>query len=247
VTLFGRTIGVLAVALLMSSAAPAMPVVAEQRCTGAGVNLSYEAFIAGVNAGQASVQVSRVGSTYRVVGTARSKGLWESMQQWRAEYSVTGEVTPDQQVLPGHFYSLQTTPKKRREIHIEDGVLKETKNHKVRDPRPAQRGYDLLSAVFFLRMCQAQARVHTGRDGYDFTRISAPDDSTRCSYRVVDEEGADYRLELTYQRLAEFNVPSVVSVRGPLPGRMVLADSAAMSESELAGQHAGCSAGPPLR
>ena len=241
-----REIGILAVTLLATSVLQAAPAT-DESCPGSGLSLRYEAYIAGVNAGEANVQLSRVGTAYRVSGKARSKGLWESIQQWRAEYSVTGQLTPERLVAPKHFYSFQTTPKKRREIHIEDGILKETKNHKVRDPRPAQTGYDLLSALFFLPKCQAQARVHTGRDGYEFTRISAPAGAESCSYKVVAEEGSDYRLELTYRRLAGFNVPAVISVRGPLPGRMVLAESAVISESELEAQAAECTAGLSLK
>jgi len=212
--------------VLLASSTSAM-----EPCASTGLNLRYEAFIAGVNAGEASLQVSRKGAAYRVAGTARSKGLWESMQQWRAEYSVDGMLEAEAPAsaatvpAPGHFYSLQTTPRKRREIHIEDGILKETKNHKVRDPRPAQTGYDLLSALFFLPACHARARIHTGRDGYEFSRIDSAETDAVCDYAVIDEQGGDYRLKLTYQQLGGFTVPQVISVRGPLPGRMVLAES----------------------
>lgn len=221
----------------------------EQACAGNGLALRYEAYIAGVNAGQANLQVSRSGTTYQVAGTARSLGLWESIQRWRAQYSVTGELVREApasaqsaalstQLLPkpGHFFSLQTTPKKRREIHIEEGVLKETKNRKVRDPRPAQTGYDLLSALFFLPSCHSQARIHTGRDGYEFTRTGEAGEG--CSYKVLDEEGAAYRLELTYQQIAGLNVPNVIGVRGPLPGRMVLTESTPVDVQCGAGERA---------
>lgn len=209
-----------------------------RQCEPVGLSLRYEAYIAGVNAGQARLEVGQTGSGYRVAGTARSKGLWESMQQWRAEYSVEGElVAPAQGAesdqaqpllpAPGHFYSLQTTPRKRREIHIEDGVLKETKNHKVRDPRPAQSGYDLLSALFFLPACHPSARIHTGRDGYEFTRKATPTstDDAVCRYEVVDEDGGRYGLGLRYRRIIDFNIPAEINVRGPLPGRMLLVES----------------------
>gem|GEM_PF-130668 len=218
-------------------------------------NLKYEAFVAGIPAGEARLTLARqklaargaASFSYKVTGTARSKGLWESIQKWRAEYSVDGEVhhqsqTQGQQsetallsrvVLPGHFYSLQTTPKKRREIHIEDGVLKETKNNKVRDPRPAQTGFDLLSALFFLPACHPEVRVHTGRDGYTMRRTqpavpprgqldSAP--IMRCSYGVTDEEGGNYKMTLVYKRMGEFVVPADISAQGPVSGRMVLAE-----------------------
>lgn len=211
-------------------------------------NLAYDAFVAGIPAGEARLSLARrelpargaASFSYKVTGTARSKGLWESIQKWRAEYSVDGEVHQQVKteglsrvVLPGHFYSLQTTPKKRREIHIEDGVLKETKNNKVRDPRPAQTGFDLLSALFFLPACHPEVRVHTGRDGYTMRRVEplvpAQDqlDSRpimRCSYAVTDEEGGSYKMTLVYKRLGEFVVPVDISAQGPVSGRMVLAE-----------------------
>ncbi len=234
------------IALLAAIGSPAAvsekaPVVSEAgpaNCAATGLNMKYEAFIAGVNAGEANLLLTRENDSYRVEGTARSKGLWESIQQWRAEYSIDGKLLssvaqgsgPATLPVPGHFYSLQTTPKKRREIHIEDGVLSEIKNHNVRDPRPAQTGYDLLSALFFLPACHASARVHTGRDGYEFTRVEGvagqPSDQDTdpqlCNYAVVDEGGQRYKLGLTHGQYAGFSVPATILVRGPLPGRMVL-------------------------
>ncbi len=208
--------------------------------------LKYDAYVAGIPAGEARLTLARqqlatrgaASFSYKVTGTARSKGLWESIQKWRAEYSVDGEVHQQSRteglsrvVLPGHFYSLQTTPKKRREIHIEDGVLRETKNNKVRDPRPAQTGFDLLSALFFLPACHPEVRVHTGRDGYNMRRVepAAPSEGQpesapimRCSYQVIDEASGSYGMTLVYKRLGEFVVPGEITVQGPLSGRMVL-------------------------
>ncbi len=217
---------------------------------GKRVDLKYEAYVAGINAGEAALTLVRSGSdsggpksfSYRVAGTARSKGLWESIQPWRAEYSVDGEVrgdSPGPALSPGHFFSLQTTPRKQREIHIEQGVLREIKNHKVRDPRPAQSGFDLLSALFFLPPCHPEVQVHSGRDGYAMQRLrpkisliderepAVQDDIMRCSYRVTDDDGADYRMSLQYGRrggAGEFVVPAEIRVEGPLSARMVLVD-----------------------
>ena len=227
------------------------PVANPKQVPEAITDLKYDAFVAGIPSGEARLTLKRqqlrtrgsASFSYLVEGTARSKGLWESIQKWRAEYSVDGEVHHQGQqgatagvsrvVLPGHFYSLQTTPKKRREIHIEDGVLKETKNNKVRDPRPAQTGFDLLSALFFLPSCHPEVRVHTGRDGYTMRRAEPlipprgqldPAPVMRCSYRVTDEEGDNYKMTLVYKRLGEFVVPAEISAQGPVSGRMVLAE-----------------------
>jgi len=231
--------------LLWTEVTAAQEVVsAKEVVSGATATLKYEAYIAGIPSGEARLVLSRrdlaargaASFSYKVSGSARSKGLWESIQKWRAEYSVDGEVhqqTQGRVVLPGHFYSLQTTPKKRREIHIEDGVLNETKNNKVRDPRPAQTGYDLLSALFFLPACYPEVRVHTGRDGYEMRRVEpakAPENQPsstpimRCSYQVTDEEGGSYAMTLVYQQVGEFVLPSIITAQGPLSGRMVLTD-----------------------
>lgn len=218
--------------------------------TGAQLKLKYEAFVAGIPAGEAVMQLQRdpldrtdvSAYQYRVAGTARSTGLWESFQQWRAEYSVDGTVTREvaegnqerraqTMVLPGHFFSLQTTPRKRREIHIEDGILKETKNHKIRDPRPSQTGYDLFSALFFLPPCHPEVRVHTGRDGYSLQRSSPGDavdtqPSLNCRYRVRDDDGSEYKMKLTYAQRGGFVVPVEIVVQGPLNGRMRLVEPA---------------------
>ena len=231
--------------LLCSSLPLALAVGAEPVFEHPALELKYEAYIAGVNAGEATLSVRYDPSgggdrPYRIAGTARSKGLWEAIQQWRAEYSVTGHVGLQDGLSvtrPGHFFSLQTTPRKRREIHIENGILRETKNHKVRDPRPAQTGYDVLSALFMLPVCHAAARVHTGRDGYMLQRIAQVElDGRECSYRVTDEEGDRYRLRVRYAQRGVLEVPVELQVRGPVTGRLVLVAeprSAASPEPEL--------------
>jgi len=249
----GLMAGGLMVAVVLPTAAetnPAVPPVSgtEVRDPTKTVALKYLAYVAGIPSGEARMVLERRGLpargsssfSYNVAGTARSKGLWESIQKWRAEYSVNGEVHQQVRdggnrrlVLPGHFYSLQTTPKKRREIHIEDGVLRETKNNKVRDPRPSQTGFDLLSALFFLPACHPAVRVHTGRDGYEMRRIEPPKTAepgaetklvTRCRYQVTDDEGDNYQMMLVYGQRGDFIVPTEITAKGPVSGRMVLAE-----------------------
>ena len=243
--------GAVLVLCSLSTALAATPEVAGDR-----LELRYEAFVAGIPAGEAIMQLQREppiqagASAYRysVAGSARSTGLWESFQQWRAEYSVNGKVIRtlaegDKKtgvqitVSPGHFFSLQTTPRKRREIHIEDGILSETKNHKVRDPRPAQTGYDLLSALFFLPPCHPELRVHTGRDGYTLQRTGVGDKPATqpplsCSYRVRDDEGGEYKMKLSYGGRGSFTVPVEIVVHGPVNGRMRLVEPVVRASSK---------------
>ena len=70
--------------------APEASVTAEAKQT---VSLKYDAYVAGIPAGDAQLTLERqplpargaASFSYKVAGTARSKGLWESIQKWRAE------------------------------------------------------------------------------------------------------------------------------------------------------------------
>ena len=174
------------------------------------LRLQYAAQVAGVYAGDAEIVLGLDGNGYRVAGSARSAGVWERFQRWRARFSVQGLLAPGADPEMQRFYSLQTTPRKMREIVIADGVLNEIKNQKVRPPRAPLPGFDLLTAMFFVPDCRQAAAVHTGRHGYRLERQAGG--GAQCTYRVSDEDDAWWRLTVRYRELDGFRVPARITV-----------------------------------
>ncbi len=202
------------------------------------LQLRYEAYIAGINAGRARLRLRSAGAYYEVDGSARSKGLWEKLDKWRAKFGVHGQRL-GRSLQPARFFSLQTTDKKRREVVVEDGVLRVTKNAKIREPRPALPGFDLLSALFFLPPCAGSVDIHNGRDGYHLrlqgsaaatagvdaatAGVTAADSALQCAYDVIDEDGDTYVMTIDFRQIGSFTVPSEIVISGVVSGRLLLA------------------------
>ena len=105
---------------------------------------------------------------------------------------------------------------------VENDLLRVTKNHKKRDPRPALPGIDLLSALFLIpQPCEEALQVHTGRDGYRFN-LSAQLGELGCRYNVRSDEERDYQLVIAYRRLADLLIPQRIDIDGPLNGYLIL-------------------------
>lgn len=193
--------------------------------SGIKLQLHYDAYLGGLNVGTAQIQVSTANDAYSLVGSARSVGLWERFQQWRATFGAEG-VREAIKPSPKSFFSTQTTPQKQREVLVENGLLYVTKNLKKRSPREALPGIDMLSALFFMKPCNQQMQVHTGRDGYEF-RLLANADRSSCQYAVRSDEDRDYEMQIDYQRVAELMVPRRIEISGGLSGYLVLAQVSA--------------------
>ena len=141
------------------------------------LHLEYAASLAGAPIGEVSLRLQLTPETpsapgrYSIAGEARSIGIWEAFQSWRGEYSAAGEIV-NGQPQPESYWLSQHTPRKARDVRVAAGVLHETKNGKVRDPRPAPPGLDVLSGFFVEPRCAAARDgmdVNTGRYPYRIT------------------------------------------------------------------------------
>jgi len=184
--------------------------------------LRYAAYLGGVNIGFAEVKLSVNASTYRVAGTARTIGLWDRFQQWRARFRVDGTFKATEPA-PLSFSSTQTTQRKQREILVTDGLLHVTKNHKQRSPRPALPGIDMLTALFLVEPCREYLQVHTGRDGYEF-RLAEQIGASSCRYDVHSDEDRDYEMRIEYEGILRHQLPQRIDISGPLSGYLILED-----------------------
>ncbi len=59
---------------------------------GQGQTLRYEAYIAGIRAGGATVQLDISADDYVIVGTASADGLLDIFANWRVEFNAEGKI-----------------------------------------------------------------------------------------------------------------------------------------------------------
>ena len=222
----GVLLGVLLAGGMQRPAVAVEPLVASppQVAHRAPVNyaLRYAAYLGGVNIGFAEVKLSVNASTYRISGTARTIGLWDRFQQWRARFGADGTLSTADPT-PLRFSSTQTTQSKQREILVTGGVLHVTKNHKQRSPRPALPGMDMLTALFLLAPCRQHLQVHTGRDGYEFHLVEQVG-ALSCRYDVRSDEDRDYEMRIEYERNQQHHLPRRIDISGQLSGYLILED-----------------------
>ncbi len=200
------------------------------------LQLRYEAFVGGALAGTARLAVSQDAQTYSVVGSAKSKGLMDSFNPWRARFEAEGTLADGSPKLDQYHY-VETDNRKHREVTVSDGQLRVEKNGKLRALSDALPGMDILSALFVQPSCEAALDLHTRRRG--FRLVSEADAAEvskgRCRYRAQDDEGDRYRISIEFVQLAGLRVPRVIEVSGLLSGRMKL-ESYELPKPKLAGK-----------
>ena len=184
--------------------------------------LRYEAYIAGVRVGQATVNVELVDNRYVVTGTAQAEGVVEMFSAWRTNFLARGELV-DNAPQPAEYSYVERDDDQIREIIVRDGMLRYFKNGRIRRERPSPSGLDVLSALFVQPGCEAKRTIHTGRKHYRLTRIeSNPTDV--CRYDVVDDDNDHYRADIRLALREQLTVPVRITVRGFLTGKVVLVD-----------------------
>ena len=207
--------GVGAEAAAASVQPPPAPVMVDAR-------LVYQAQVGEARAGRATLEVSMTGDQYRVVGDAQSEGLFESINPWRAQFFAEGGLT-DRGPEMHRYYLYEQDDRKRREVTIENGMLRETKNDKPRRTRPPLPGPDILTALFVTPSCTGVDNLHTGRHGYGL--VLQEDAGDRCSFEITNEDGDVYRASISYGTRAGVRVPVLIELKGLLTGTMVLASA----------------------
>lgn len=187
------------------------------------LQLRYEAFVGGAQAGSARLALSQTTQGYSIVGSARSKGLMDSLNPWRAQFEAKGTLVDGLPSLEQYHY-VESDNRKLREVTVSDGQLRVVKNGKLRAEHKALPGMDILSALFVEPSCEAALELHTGRHGYrlESTAAESSDTAERCRYVAQDDDGDKYRIAIEFVQLGGVRVPRVIEVSGFLSGRMQL-------------------------
>jgi hypothetical protein len=187
------------------------------------VQLRYEAYLGGALAGSAQLALSQDAQRYSVIGSAKSKGLMDSFNPWRAQFEARGTVADGLPQLDQYHY-VESDSRKLREVTVSDGQLRVVKNGKLRAELDALPGMDILTALFVEPSCDAALDLHTGRRGY---RLVSPSEAANgsadtCRYTARDEDGDKTQVSIEFVRIGELRVPRVIELSGFLSGRLKL-------------------------
>jgi len=187
------------------------------------VQLHYQAFLGGASAGSARLALDQDAHQYSVIGSAKSKGLMESFNPWRAQFEARGSAADGGPVLEQYHY-VEKDDRKLREVTVSEGLLRVVKNGKLRAELDALPGLDILTALFVKPKCDATLDLHTGRHGYQLvsTKASPGGAADICRYRARDDEGDSYQVTIEFAQIGELRVPRVIELNGFLSGRMKL-------------------------
>ena len=181
----------------------------------------YQAYIGGVRAGHAKINVDWNQDSYTVSGSARAEGLVEVFGSWHMRFVATGRFVAGIAELIEYRY-VEKGDHKQRDVTVRDGELRVIKNGKERPPRPAFPGVDVLTAFYIKPSCEEEQQVHSGRHFYFLKRIGQ--DSEVCRYQVTGDEGDTYNADIVYGERENLTVPLSITLSGFLTGRMVLVD-----------------------
>jgi len=195
------------------------------------MELTYQAFLAGTKAGTAQVALEQDPHRYSVAGRARSGGLLEALNPWRAQFQATGTWVDGAPQL-NHYHYTESDKRKRREVTVSQGQLRVVKNGKLRAEIDALPGMDILSALFVEPRCHQALQLHTGRHGYQLRnqdsqqRAGGPQngDHQLCAYTVKDDDGEEYKVAVTFAELSGYRVPIRINISGVLSGALTLVD-----------------------
>lgn len=189
-----------------------------------GETLRYEGFIAGVRAGEATVELEISADSYVISGVAATNGLLDIFGNWRASFDAHGQIV-DARPQITEFHYVEQDDEKQREVTVRDGVLLVFKNGKPRSRRSALPGVDLLTTLFVLPQCEEEKLLHTGRQNYRLRRIESPAEAFLaglCRYDVVDDEGIRFQVSIEFARVADLTIPVKMTFEGLLTGWLEL-------------------------
>ncbi|MFW6093774.1 MAG: DUF3108 domain-containing protein [Pseudomonadota bacterium] len=206
----------------MARALPAAPALSggDTGSESGATTLRYAAYVAGAPVGEAEVMVSVNDGRYRVDGAARSSGWLGGFSDWRNRFRAQG-LRDGGRWLTTEFAYSERDRSKHRLVRVRDGRVEVTKNGKERPPRPSPRGPDVLRALFIQPGCDLD-RLHTGRYAYRLERLAG--DGPACRYRVTDDDGERYEIELALARRDGLVVPARITVRTWLTGHLELVE-----------------------
>lgn len=183
------------------------------------LRLQYEALLAGVKVGEATVVLGLGTENYEVSGIAVARGALEGFSDWRNEFRAAGAIVAGR-AQPQLFSYLEVDRTKTREVVVRDGTLQVTKNGRARPPRPVPSGLDVLAGLFVHPRCQGDQLLHTGRHAYRVARLAS--EPGRCRLLVIDAEEDRYEVDVVFARRDRLVVPGRLVFRGLVNGSIVL-------------------------
>jgi hypothetical protein len=183
--------------------------------------LKYQAYAAGAPVGTATIEVSVVDDAYQVTGAARASHWLKAFSDWHNRFSARGKVRGTA-LEPQEFRYQEHDRRKARQVVVRDGMLQVVKNDRRRPRRQAPGGADVVSALFVRPHCGPGRTVHTGRHVYRLERLQQGE---VCRYRVVDDDGESFELELEFTRRDGLAVPGRITFHAWLTGWIELVDT----------------------
>ncbi|MCZ6619267.1 MAG: DUF3108 domain-containing protein [Gammaproteobacteria bacterium] len=181
----------------------------------------YEAYIAGIKVGHATIHVDWNEDSYEVSGSAHTDGLVDTFGSWHTRFTATGKFVAGIAQLIEYRY-IEKGDHKHRDVTVRDGELRVIKNGKDRGLRPAFPGVDVLTALYIAPRCIPEQQLHSGRHFYLLKRVGQ--DSDVCRYEVTDDDGDSYRADIVYGERENLTVPLSITLSGLLTGRLVLVE-----------------------
>jgi len=189
---------------------------------GQGQTLRYEAYIAGIRAGGATVQLDISADDYVIVGTASADGLLDIFANWRVEFNAQGKIVDARAELT-EFHYVERDDLNQREVTVRDGVLHVVENGKQLSTRSALPGTDLLTALFVAPQCSTAKLLHAGRQSFRLRRLESVNEAMAiCKYDVLDDAGEHFQVTAEFSMVGGLTIPVKLSYEGLLSGWLEL-------------------------
>lgn len=205
----------------LAAALLTLPALADATAQTTTTRYSYKAFLSGTLAGDVVVDVTRGAGVYTVKGRAATTGFWRAIDDWEGDFQVEGELA-EGAAVPGRYVLLEKSSRKEQHVVVSDGELFVTKNGKVRKPKPAHPGLDLVSALWVVADCVDNAQLHNGRHGYQVERSQLDDGS--CRYEVENDDGDRYSANVRFAEHSGQRVLESLVVNRLVGTRLTLVD-----------------------
>lgn len=193
----------------------------------------YAVYLAGTKAGEARISVASLGSRYSVAGVLRSVGVLDVFTAWRGRFQAEGEITDGTALLTRYQFQERDRTNVRY-VSIEDGVLRQVKNGRVRAPQIAPEGVDLLSAFVLPGGCLPRTALHLAKQSYALdvessssgvlartARSTFSGDALQCRYQV-DNDGSTLHATLWIAQVDGLSIPVRIEFDGSIQGGLYL-------------------------
>lgn len=210
----------LAVLLMMSTASSA-------------ATFDYAVYLAGAKAGEARISVASLGSSYSIAGVLRSVGVLDVFTAWRGRFQAEGEFTDGSPTLTRYQFQERDRTNVRT-VSIENGVLRQVKNGRLRAPQVAPEGVDLFSTFVLPGGCLPRTALHLAKQSYSLdlestssgvlarsARSTFSGDALQCRYQV-DKDGSTLRATLWIAQVDGLSIPVRIEFDGSIQGGLYL-------------------------